>query len=1025
MKKVLSIICSVTILLASISFVFPAFAEAGSSIDTVVEELCELYQEEAESGKELEESAECRIIVKASRKPDTYGNAQLVKGTDKIYIYQYSDITSANSALEYYNSLSYVSWAEADGIMESQSLSYGNDMMGSDEAKEYIINNNIPTDEVNVAVIDGGINFNLNRFTETGRVIDSGFNSSNTGSENSAQQDGGNYHGSNITSIILDNTTENVNVIGYKVMNSEGKGTNLSVASGIEKATDDDVDVINLSLGGEGSSQLIVDAVNEAVSSGITVICAAGNEADDVMNYCPANIESAITVGAVDNNGNIACFSNFGKEVDFVAPGYNVEVWGNKALNSAKPDYASGTSFSAPFVASAAAIVLSVNPNYSPNEVKSELIKSCISKEEINYSSSYLKAIDISIDNMRGLSIKEIPHTESLYYGYGLPQMQEIIGIDEKCSSPLFSLSSGIYNDEFQLEITADENAEIYYTTDGSYPSSNSISYSEPITISETASVRAIAYKDGKVKSVPSAQEYKIEYLADEADFIIDERGYITKYTGTGKNGNYIEIKVPDTINGIEVKGVAENAFLDTAEKEEIEEFGEYDTHLKGITLPETVTEIEDYSFENLYSLQYFSAPGLKTVGDYALDAPIVYLDAPNIESIGISGLSTNLSEINLPKLTYADDSAFSENQYLTNVNLPMLKEGGTNIFRNCSRLINVNLEQVTILGDNAFEYCSWLKNIKLYNLEEIKSDLINGMFYNCTSLNEIYLPKLKGVLPKHCFDNCRNINTIYIPNVEIIEENALNLCPYIEVLYIPSVKEIYSNSFIVNGIVFAPKLETAISVPNTGEIMLFYENITTPVLYLSNSIKDLPISQCLYNIIAPTDSYAQQWANENNCTFIPSDSRDKNIENPANVTDLGRSICTYYSGLRFGFEWNEIPEIEELASNIEYGFIYSQKGIEDLTFDTVDNSNIRIAKAQNRVKNGNITSFNLVFADIPDSYIDKTLSARAYVCIDGMYFYSNVSTGSYTEVANLVLNDNEIDINTKNAINNLLSKEV
>lgn len=405
-----------TILITSISFVLPTFAASNNSIDTVVEELSELYQEEAESGKELENSAECRIIVKANRRPDTYGDAQFVKGTDKKYIYQYSDVTSVNAALDYYNSLSYVQWAEADGIMEGQSLSYGNDMMGSDQAKEYIVNNNILTAEVNVAVLDGGINFNMKDFINSGRVIDSGFNSSNMGSENSAQQDKGNYHGSHITSIILDNTTENVNIIGYKVMNAEGKGTNLSVASGIEKAIEDQVDVINLSLGGEGESQLIIDVVNEAVSNNIVVVCSSGNDGDDVSKYCPAFMENVITVGAVDYNGNIACFSNFGKEVDFVAPGYNVEVWGNKALSSNDPDYASGTSFSTPFVTSAAALVLSVNPNFSLDDVKKELIKSCINKEDINYLSPYLKNIEIDSYTLRNTFIKDEAESEKLYY---------------------------------------------------------------------------------------------------------------------------------------------------------------------------------------------------------------------------------------------------------------------------------------------------------------------------------------------------------------------------------------------------------------------------------------------------------------------------------------------------------------------------------------------------------------------------------------------------------------------------------
>ncbi len=82
--------------------------------------------------------------------------------------------------------------------------------------------------------------------------------------------------------------------------------------------------------------------------------------------------------------------------------------------------------------------------------------------------------------------------------------------------------------------------------------------------------------------------------------------------------------------------------------------------------------------------------------------------------------------------------------------------------------------------------------------------------------------------------------------------------------------------------------------------------------------------------------------------------------------------------------------------------------------------------KAKNYIHRENgTTTFNLVFIDIPQRAYDTELSARAYVCIDGMYFYSNVLKGSFSEVANLVLADDEIDEATKNAVNNLLNKEV
>lgn len=1136
MKKIISIICSIVLLITTISIAFSAFASTGNSIDTVVEELSELYQEEAESGKELEDSAECRIILKANRKPDTYGDATLIKGTDKIYIYQYSDITSANAALEYYNSLSYVQWAETDGIMEGQSLSYGNDMMGSDEAKNYIVNNNISTNEVNVAVIDGGINFNKKDFINSGRVIDSGVNLSDSGTEGTAQQDYGNYHGSNITSILLDNTTDNINIIGYKALNKKGLGTDSSVAMCIITAVDAGVDIINLSLGAKGYSELIAEAVNYAIENDVVVIASAGNYCDDTVDYYPANIENVITVGAVDYNGNRAFFSNYGEEVDFVAPGYNVELYGNKSFNSGTPDYDSGTSFSAPFVTSAAAMALTVDKDLSINQVKSKLIASCVTESEMSYSCKYYRAIEISNENLNGFVQLGNPESEKLFYGYGMPQIQTIAGLTAKSNIVEFSVSSGIYNNEFELTLSSDNGASIYYTTDEKYPSKNNGTlYTEPIKIDLTTCIRAISYSDDKVKSIPSAQEYKIEYLADENDFEIDERGYLTGYNGKGKNGNYIEIKVPDTINGIEVKGVAKNAFLDTCEGEEIEEFGEYDTHLKGITLPETVTEIEDYSFENLYSLQYFSSPGLKTVGDFALDAPLVYLNAPNIEKIGISGLSACLSEINLPKLTYADDSAFSNNIYLSNVNLPSLKEGGNALFSNCLRLRSACLNQVKSLGDYSFGKCCWLKEITLPNMEEISyfgNSIYKGLFSNCINLIHIDLPKLyildSGI--SCCFYNCYSLESINAPKLEVITDEMFSNCyalkeinipnaksigkeafyytsalnkvcfdfvteiddmaflnssiesinvpklnylgrysfaKYYEFyqtydinnrlksfyapelneiddyafaytgglteLYLPNLKTIGSNAFKeCNSIktVFAPKLELSKSFPECNDVTIYLSDKFTS--YQGNSAVSFD-----YKIIAPLNSYAHDLTIENNWDFIPSDYRDVANDKLDNTDDInvrayGRSIRVTNPGLRFGFSWEAIPEIEDLAANIEYGFIYHYNydnesfTSEELTVDNIGKDNIKMKKAVNLDDSKeNQTTFNLVFTNIPDDNQITNISVRAYVCIDGMYFYSNTLNGSFSEIADKVLADTEIDETTKSMIKQLLKSEV
>ena len=155
--------------ITSLSIAFPVFADTGAQVDTVVDELSDLYREEGVKDKSIEDSAASRVIVKANIEPETYGSAEKINGTDDVYIYQYETASEAANALEYYNSLSFVEWAETDGIVESQSssfsadetFSYGADMLGSKYAKQYL--ETIDAPEINIALIDVGINFRLKR----------------------------------------------------------------------------------------------------------------------------------------------------------------------------------------------------------------------------------------------------------------------------------------------------------------------------------------------------------------------------------------------------------------------------------------------------------------------------------------------------------------------------------------------------------------------------------------------------------------------------------------------------------------------------------------------------------------------------------------------------------------------------------------------------------------------------------------------------------------------------------------------
>lgn len=1063
------------ILIASISFVLPTFAATGNSIDAVVEELSELYQEEAESGKELEDSAECRIIVKANRKPDTYGDAQFVKGTDKIYIYQYSDITSANDALEYYNSLSYVQWAETDGIMEGQSLSYGNDMMGGDEAKNYVVNNNTSLSQVNIALIDTGVKFTNEMFTD--RVIDSGVNLSSDGRENSAYDNNG--HGSHIASVLVDNTSDNVKITAYKVTNKYNKGTHLAVAQGIEKAVNDGADVISLSITSQEKSEVIIDAVKNAYDKGVIIVNSAGNASDDVSKYYPANMDEVFTVGAIDKNGNRAFFSNFGEEIDFVAPGYLLEMSG---YNS-KDETDNGTSFSVPFVSAAAAMVLSVSPNLSIAQVKQKLIDSCVPMEDLAYYDGFHAAQEYTPELATYFAVDD-PKTDKECFGYGMPQILKAMDITEQNSSVEFSVETGTYHNEFELTLTADDGAKIYYTTDESYPSANNGTlYEKPILVDETISIRAIAVSDSKSKSIPKACEYRVAFYADESDFEIDDRGYITKY-----NGDLEELIVPEIINNITAQGVTADAF----------------NYCRSITFPDTVKVIEGNNYINAIDshIEFIEGKGITRLEDYALgDADcLLVLDAPNLEYIGSEALLGKFRVIEYPKLKYVDDWTFARNKYLKEVNLPSLEAVPYSCFKDCYVLRTVKLDNAVSIDTDAFAYCYRLKNIYAPKLNSLLAtdDIDVGTFHRCYNLTEVDFPLVAGDIPEHCFDDCLKLEKVKFDNVSVIKYKAFNFCQKLNSIYFPKVKtieqfafymaynlknaDLYSvetiedKAFVNTGIetmnapnlkklgsyAFAeqsymhlnwlvnPKLTTLV-VPNLSEAddyafaytggltELDLPNLTTigkdtfyessvNYLYAPNlkTAGSLPTAdnsvivtksdfeECTEVNPNPTltiqgekGSYAENYTNKYNLEFVDVDAKGGSIR----VTD---------AGLRFGFSFYDTKN-----KNVEeFGFIYSDSSTDNklLTAYNADGKTIYNMSAPNRIRHDDgVTTYNLVFTDIPESAYEFNISARAYVKINGKYFYSDILTRSFSQVAQAVLADNDIDSNTKEAIRNML----
>jgi len=139
--------------------------------------------------------------------------------------------------------------------------------------------------------------------------------------------------------------------------------------------------VINMSLGGGGACDTTTqNAINSARSRGTVVVVAAGNESQNASNSSPANCSGVITVAATNRSGGRASYSNYGTIVDVAAPGGDSGAAILSTLNAGTKSpgadsYAGymGTSMATPHVAAVAALMLSKNPNLTPDEVESRL----------------------------------------------------------------------------------------------------------------------------------------------------------------------------------------------------------------------------------------------------------------------------------------------------------------------------------------------------------------------------------------------------------------------------------------------------------------------------------------------------------------------------------------------------------------------------------------------------------------------------------------------------------------------------
>ena len=205
--------------------------------------------------------------------------------------------------------------------------------------------------EVKVAVIDSGINTD-NKYLKN-RYTNDGYNFLDNNTDISDSE----FHGTMVSGVISDCTSSNVKVLPLKVNGASGRGNMKNVAKAIHYAVEHNADVINLSLSSEDPNHTITildEAIEEAVSKGVVVVAAAGNQGGDTADRYPANKDNVLTITSVDSSDKIAENANTGADVDFALPGVLILAPYKRLMM-----VDSGTSLAAPHAAAAAALLKS------------------------------------------------------------------------------------------------------------------------------------------------------------------------------------------------------------------------------------------------------------------------------------------------------------------------------------------------------------------------------------------------------------------------------------------------------------------------------------------------------------------------------------------------------------------------------------------------------------------------------------------------------------------------------------------
>ncbi|MBN2825918.1 MAG: S8 family serine peptidase [Campylobacterales bacterium] len=258
---------------------------------------------------------------------------------------------------------------------------------------------------VKVAVIDDGFDVNHEDLKDNIAVVYSVDNDNNDVSNTNNTRA---LHGSSCAGFIVApingkgsmGIAPNAKLIGIKLLSQEDSDT----IKAFEYAQSQGAKVISCSWGSEDVSQAVVAKLKELYDAGITVLFASGNDGkslDAAAISDESEVEWVIGVGASGENNDVTLYSNYGKNIEVLAPGGDTDSLGllgiddsgeqgsTNQLDLVDNNYAfvDGTSFATPVTAGVVALMYAANPTITPAQVRTILTSTAtkIGGDKANY----------------------------------------------------------------------------------------------------------------------------------------------------------------------------------------------------------------------------------------------------------------------------------------------------------------------------------------------------------------------------------------------------------------------------------------------------------------------------------------------------------------------------------------------------------------------------------------------------------------------------------------------------------------